>query len=137
MFMDFKLNDQQKMYVETVRRFVREIISPRIMELEKEHRFPKEVLDKAWELGLLNLSLPEFLRGYEVDPVSISLIIKELSYGDTGISTSAMCNELANVGIVLHGSPEQQERFLKPFVEKPLLASFCLTEPNAGSDNSS
>jgi len=64
------------------------------------------------------------------------LIIKELSYGDTGISTSAMCNDLANVVISLHGTDEQKELFLKPFVKKPILASFCLTEPNAGSDNS-
>jgi acyl-CoA dehydrogenase len=47
-----------------------------------------------------------------------------------------MCNDLANVVISQHGTPEQQERFLRPFVEKPLLASFCLTEPGAGSDNS-
>ena len=69
-------------------------------------------------------------------PVSSALIIKELSYGDTGISTSAMCNDLANVVIAQHGTDEQKEAFLEPFVEAPLLASFCLTEPGAGSDNS-
>ncbi|KUK47336.1 MAG: Phosphopantothenoylcysteine decarboxylase/phosphopantothenate/cysteine ligase, partial [Actinobacteria bacterium 66_15] len=60
----------------------------------------------------------------------------ELACGDAGIATSAMCNDLANAVIAFHGSPEQQERFLGPFVGAPLLASFCLTEPGAGSDNS-
>ena len=82
------------------------------------------------------MCIPESVKGYEIDVLSSALIIKELSYGDTGISTSAMCNDLANVVIGLHGTDEQKELFLKPFVEKPLLASFCLTEPNAGSDNS-
>jgi acyl-CoA dehydrogenase len=67
----------------------------------------------------------------------LALIIKELSYGDTGISTSAMCNDLANIVIAQHGSDTQKSAFLGPFVEKPILPSFCLTEPGAGSDNSS
>ena len=105
------------------------------MRLEKEHSFPCGIISKAWELGILNLSFPESVKGYEVDVVSTALIIKELSYGDTGISTSAMCNDLANIAIVQQGTAEQQEEFLAPFVEFPLLASFCLTEPGAGSDN--
>jgi len=76
------------------------------------------------------------VKGYEIDIVSTALIIKELSYGDTGISTSAMCNDLANAVIAQQGTDEQKEKFLKPFVDEPLLASFCLTEPGAGSDNS-
>jgi acyl-CoA dehydrogenase len=104
--------------------------------MEKAHKFPWDIINKAWEMGIVNLCIPESVKGYEIDVVSSSLIIKELSYGDTGISTSAMCNDLANVVIGLHGTDEQKELYLKPFVEKPLLASFCLTEPNAGSDNS-
>jgi acyl-CoA dehydrogenase len=135
--MDFKLNETQQMYVETVRRFVKSDILPKVLEIEKEHKFPGAIIQKAWELGILNLSIPESVKGFEIDAVSTALIIKELSYGDTGISTSAMCNDLANVVIAQHGSDEQKERFLRPFVDAPKLASFCLTEPNAGSDNSS
>ena len=135
--MDFKLNETQQMYVDTVRRFVKSDILPKVLEIEKEHKFPGEIIRKAWELGILNLSIPESVKGFEIDAVSTALIIKELSYGDTGISTSAMCNDLANVVIAQHGSDEQKERFLRPFVDAPRLASFCLTEPNAGSDNSS
>jgi len=134
--MDFNLSESQRSYLDMVRRFVKNEILPRILEMEKEHVFPWEIINKAWKTGLINLSIPESVRGYELDAFTSALIVEELSYGDTGIATSAMCNDLANVVIGLHGTEEQKNLFLKPFVEKPVLASFCLTEPNAGSDNS-
>jgi acyl-CoA dehydrogenase len=134
--MDFSLSASQLSYLDTARKFVKNEITPRILEMEKEHAFPWDIINKAWKTGLVNLSIPESVRGYEIDPLTSALIIQELSYGDTGISTSAMCNDLANVVIGLHGTDEQKNRFLGPFAEKPVLASFCLTEPNAGSDNS-
>jgi acyl-CoA dehydrogenase len=134
--MDFSLNENQLMYVDTVRKFVKNEITPHILELEKAHTFPWEIISKAWEMGVINLCIPESIKGFEIDVISSAMIIEELSYGDTGISTSAMCNDLANVVIAQHGTDQQKERFLRPFAERPLLASFCLTEPNAGSDNS-
>jgi acyl-CoA dehydrogenase len=134
--MDLSLNENQLTYLDTVRKFVKNEITPHILDLEKGHIFPWDIINKAWETGILNLCIPESVKGYEIDAVTSALIIKELSYGDTGISTSAMCNDLANVVISQNGTDEQKELFLKPFVEKPVLASFCLTEPNAGSDNS-
>jgi acyl-CoA dehydrogenase len=134
--MDFNLTDNQQSYVDTVRRFVRSEITPHVMSWDREHSFPWGVIRKAWDLGILNLSIPASVKGFEIDVVSTALIIKELSYGDTGISTSAMCNDLANAVIAQHGTDAQKEEFLRPFVEGPLLASFCLTEPGAGSDNS-
>jgi acyl-CoA dehydrogenase len=134
--MDLSLNENQLTYLDTVRKFVKNEIMPHILDLEKGHIFPWDIINKAWETGLLNLCIPESVKGYEIDAITSALIIKELSYGDTGISTSAMCNDLANVVISQNGTDEQKELFLRPFVEKPVLASFCLTEPNAGSDNS-
>lgn len=134
--MDFSLNENQLMYVDAVRKLVKNEITPHILEMEKGHKFPWPVIGKAWEMGIINLCIPESIKGFEVDVISSALIIEEISYGDTGISTSAMCNDLANVVIARHGTPKQQERFLRPFTERPILASFCLTEPAAGSDNS-
>jgi acyl-CoA dehydrogenase len=134
--MDLSLNEDQLTYLETVRKLVKNEITPHVLELEKAHVFPWDIIGKAWEMGIINLCIPESIKGFEIDVISSALIIEELSYGDTGISTSAMCNDLANVVIGQHGTDEQKELFLRPFVEKPLLASFCLTEPNAGSDNS-
>jgi len=133
--MDFNLTDSQQMYVDTVQKFVKNEMLPDVMKLEREHVFPRHIIDKAWEIGLLNLSIPESVKGYAVDIVSTALIVKELSYGDSGISTSAMCNDLANVVIAQHGTEDQKEAFLRPFVEAPIISSFCLTEPGAGSDN--
>ena len=134
--MDLSFSENQLLYLETVRKLVKNAITPHILEIEKSHVFPWDIIGKAWGMGILNLCIPESIKGFEVDVFSSALIIKELSYGDTGISTSAMCNDLANVVISQHGTEAQKERFLRPFVEKPLLASFCLTEPGAGSDNS-
>ena len=134
--MDFSLDENQLMYVDTVRKLVKNEITPHILEMEKAHSFPWGIINKAWEMGVINLCIPESIKGFEIDVISSALIIEELSYGDTGISTSAMCNDLANVVISQHGTEEQKERFLRPFAEKPLLASFCLTEQGAGSDNS-
>ena len=133
--MDFNLTDDQQIYMETVRKFVRNEITPKVMEMEKDHTFPFNIIKGAWKVGLLNLSIPESVKGYEIDIVSTALIIRELSYGDTGISTSAMCNDLANIVIAQNGTEEQKEAFLRPFVEAPIISSFCLTEPGAGSDN--
>jgi acyl-CoA dehydrogenase len=106
------------------------------MERERDHAFPLDIIKKAWETGLMNLSIPESVKGFEVDIISSALIVRELSYGDTGISTSAMCNDLANFVITQNGTEEQKEKFLKPFVDAPIISAFCLTEPGAGSDNS-
>ena len=134
--MDFTRADDQKMYVETVRRFVKNEITPSVIERERDHAFPLDIIKKAWETGLMNLSIPESVKGFEVDIISSALIVRELSYGDTGISTSAMCNDLANFVITQNGTEEQKEKFLKPFVDAPIISAFCLTEPGAGSDNS-
>ncbi|MCX7981768.1 MAG: acyl-CoA dehydrogenase family protein [Syntrophales bacterium] len=134
--MDFSLSDQQRDFIETVKRWVRTDILPRVLTLEKSHVFPWDIIERAWEMGIMNICIPEEIKGFKIDTVSAALIIEELAYGDSGIATSTMCNDLANVVISQHGTPEQQERFLRPFVEAPYLASFCLTEPGAGSDNS-
>jgi len=134
--MDLSFSENQLLYVETVRKLVKNSITPHILELEKNHKFPWTIIEAAWKMGIINLCIPESVKGFDIDVFSSALIIKEISYGDTGIATSAMCNDLANVVISQHGTDQQKERFLRPFVEKPLLASFCLTEPDAGSDNS-
>jgi len=133
--MDLSLTDTQQMYVDTVQRFVKKEILPHVLEMDRGHIFPLSLIKNAWEMGIMNISIPDSIKGYNVDVVSAALIIKELSYGDSGIATSAMCNDLANVVIAQHGTDAQKEAFLRPFAEAPLLSAFCLTEPGAGSDN--
>jgi acyl-CoA dehydrogenase len=134
--MDFTLDEHQQMLTDSVRRFVRSEITPGILDREHRDAFPWDIIRKIWNMGVMNLTVPPSAGGSGVDILTSALIIRELAYGDAGIATSAMCNDLANAVIAFHGSPGQQERFLGPFVQAPLLASFCLTEPGAGSDNS-
>ena len=128
--MDFRLNDQQQMYVDTVRRFVRAEILPQVMDLERKHAFPMKIIRKAWEMGILNLSIPGAIKDYEIDALSSALIIMELSYGDSGIATSAMCNDLANVIIARHGTAGSR-MVSPPLCRRPAAGLFCLTEPGA------
>jgi acyl-CoA dehydrogenase len=133
--MDFLLDENQETFRKLARDFAKKEISPKILELDAKGEFPQDIINKAWQTGFMNLCIPEEYEGLGVDPVSIAVIVEEISYGCSGIGTSAMCNDLANVVIALHGTHEQKEKYLKPFAQKPLLASFCLTEAEAGSDN--
>lgn len=122
--MDLSLTDTQQMYVTTVQRFVKNDILPHVLEMDRRHVFPMDLIKTSWEMGIMNISIPESIKGYHVDVVSAALIIRELAYGDSGIATSAMCNDLANVVIAQHGTDEQKESFLRPFVDSPLLSAF-------------
>ena len=81
--MDFSLNENQIMYVDTVRKLVKNEITPHILEMEKAHIFPWGIIVKAWEMGVINLCIPESIKGFAIDVISSALIIEELSYGDT------------------------------------------------------
>jgi acyl-CoA dehydrogenase len=134
--MDFSFNEDQKMYIKVAQDFVKKEINPKILELEEKGDFPKDVIEKAWKAGLMNFhTIPEEYGGLWLDLISFAAVAEEIAYGCSGIATSLINNDLANAVIVMHGTEEQKRRFLKPFAEKPLLTSFCLTEPDAGSDN--
>lgn len=133
--MEFALDENQQMFQKLAQDFTKKEISPKILELDTKGDFPKDILEKGWKTGLMNLCIPEEYDGLGVDPISIAVIVEEISYGCSGIATSMMGNDLANAVIALHGSPEQKEKYLKPFTQKPLCSCFCLTEPEAGSDN--
>ena len=76
--MDFNLTDSQQSYLDTVKRFVKNEIMPNVMSWEREHYFPMDIIRKAWELGILNLSIPASVKGFEIDVISTALIIMEL-----------------------------------------------------------
>ncbi|MDQ3934187.1 MAG: acyl-CoA dehydrogenase family protein [Actinomycetota bacterium] len=103
-------------------------------EYDKEGTWPQEIVEKAWELGLMNSHLPEEYGGPGIDYMSGTLIEEELGWGCSGIGTSLSCNGLATTPIILGGSEETKKKYLGMLAEAPKLASFCLTEPDAGSD---
>ena len=132
--MDFNLSDEEKALQETARKFAREVMRPKAAHHDEHGTFPKDILQQAAELGLMNMTLPASVGGNQLSHVAQVLIGEELAWGCAGMATSMIANDLANLPIVLAGTQEQKERLLGPFTRGFKLSSFGLTEPNAGSD---
>jgi acyl-CoA dehydrogenase len=103
-------------------------------DYDKDGTWPQEIIEKAWEVGLMNTHTPEKYGGPGLDYLSGALIEEELGWGCSGIGTSLAANGLASAPVALGGSEEIKKEFLGMLTEEPKLASFCLTEPDAGSD---
>jgi acyl-CoA dehydrogenase len=131
---DFTLTDEQKSLREMAHDFAVKEIRPVAWEYDKDGTWPAEIIQKAWELGLMNSHLPEEYGGVGASYLDGCLIEEELSWGCSGIQTSLGCNGLATAPIMLGGSEETKQKYLGALTESPKLASFCLTEPEAGSD---
>ena len=131
---DFTLTDEQKDIRELAHDFAEKEIRPVAWDYDRDSTWPQEVVDKAWEVGLMNSHIPEEYGGPGLDYLTGCLIEEELGWGCSGIGTSLMCNGLATAPVVLGGSDEVKNQYLTPLTEEPKLASFCLTEPDAGSD---
>jgi acyl-CoA dehydrogenase len=134
---DFSLTDEQKDIRELAHDFAENEIRPVAPEFDRDSRFPHEIVQKAWEVGLMNSHIPEAYGGPGLDYLTGCLIEEELGWGCSGIGTSLMCNGLAAAPVTVGGSEEIKKEYLGMLTEEPKLASFCLTEPDAGSDVSS
>jgi acyl-CoA dehydrogenase len=131
---DFTLTDEQKALREMAHDFAEKEIRPVAWEYDKDGTWPQDVIDKAWELGLMNTHVPEIYGGPEASYLDGCIIEEELSWGCSGIQTSLGANGLASAPVQLAGSEETKAKYLGMLTEAPKLASFCLTEPDAGSD---
>src|SRR6059058_4513091 len=131
---DFTLTDEQKDLREMAHNFAEKEIRPVAWDYDKDGTWPQDVIDKAWEVGLMNTHIPEEYGGPGLDYLSGCIIEEEMGWGCSGIGTSLMCNGLATAPIAIGGSEETKKKYLGMLTEEPKLASFCLTEPDAGSD---
>ena len=131
---DFTLTDEQKDMREMAHDFAEKEIRPVAWEYDKDGTWPQDIIDKAWELGLMNTHLPEEYGGPGLDYLTGCVIEEEIGWGCSGIGTSLSCNGLATAPIILGGSEEIKKKYLGMLTEEAKLASFCLTEPDAGSD---
>jgi acyl-CoA dehydrogenase len=130
----FEPTEEQRALQETARRFARAEIAPVAARLDRDEEFPQALCGKAFDLGLLNLSVPAELGGPGLSHLEQVLVCEEIAAGCVGVATTFTANDLALLPILLHGTPEQQRRLVQPFTERLRYASFCLTEPGAGSD---
>ena len=131
---DFTLTAEQRNMRELAHDFAEKEIRPVAWDYDKDGTWPQEIIDKAWELGLMNGHLPEEYGGPGLTYLDGCVIEEEIAWGCSGIGTSLSCNGLATAPIALAASEELKKEYLGRLSEAPLLASFCLTEPDAGSD---
>ena len=133
--MDLDLTHEQELVRETVRTFARERVAPLAEELDREARFPYELVAELAELGLMGMPIPEEYGGGGTDTVSYALTIEELTRVDSSVAiTVAAHTSLGTMPIYLFGSEEQKREWLPDLASGKRLAAFGLTEAGAGSD---
>ena len=133
--MDFDLSHEHELVRETVREFARERVAPDAEELDREHRFPYDLVAELAELGLMGMTIPEEYGGAGADTVSYAIAIEELTRVDSSVAiTVAAHHSLGTLPIYYFGSEEQKREWLPDLASGKKLAAFGLTEPGAGSD---
>jgi acyl-CoA dehydrogenase len=130
----FALTEEQKELRRLAREFATREIRPKEAEYDAKMQHPADVIAKAHELGLMNLHVPEEYGGPGLSAFDGLLIGEELYWGCSGIGTSITANGLGAGPVIIFGSEAQKAKWLPPLTESPLLASFGLSEPGAGSD---
>jgi short-chain 2-methylacyl-CoA dehydrogenase len=129
------LTDEQELVRKTVREFAEERIAPVAEELDRESRFPYDIVAELAELGLMGIPVPEEYGGAGGDTVSYALAVEELTRIDSSVAiTVAAHTSLGTMPILLFGSEEQRREWLPDLASGKRLAAFGLTEPGAGSD---
>ncbi len=133
--MEFELSDEQRMLRDTVREFARQEVAPVAAELDREKRFPYELVAKLGELGLMGIPFPHEYGGGGADSLSYAMAIEELARVDASLAiTISAHSSLGTMPIHLWGTDEQKSRWLPDLCSGRKLAAFGLTEPEAGSD---
>jgi len=133
--MDFSLTDQQKLIRDTVRQFMETEVRPLVKDLEREEKFPLDLLKKIADLGCCGMLMPEEWGGPGLDTVSYVLMIEEVARVYTAMSTAlGVTNSAVQIPLLQFSTEAQKQKYLKRLASGEILGSFCLTEAAAGSD---
>ena len=135
--MDFSLNEEQLAFADTARQFARQEFAPFAAQWDREHHFPVEAIKKAGELGFCGLYTPEDAGGLGLSRLDSSLIFEQLAMGCTTTTAMLTIHNMATWMIASYGTEEIKSRWCNSLVSGEKLASYCLTEPGAGSDAAS
>jgi short-chain 2-methylacyl-CoA dehydrogenase len=132
---NFDLSDEHELIRQTVRDFAVDRVAPVAEELDREHRFPYELVSELAGLGLMGIPVPEEYGGSGGDTISYAIAIEELTRIDSSVAiTVAAHTSLGTMPILLYGNEEQKHEWLPELASGQKLAAFGLTEPGAGSD---
>ncbi|MCC5013603.1 acyl-CoA dehydrogenase family protein [Legionella sp. 31fI33] len=135
LFLDEQLHDDERMIRDSVARFVNHDVIPLMAESFEHAQFPKQLIKKSAELGLLGLTLPAQYGGAEASYVAYGLVCQELERGDSGLrSFVSVQSSLCMYPIFRYGNEEQKIRFLPAMAAGEIIGCFGLTEPDSGSD---
>jgi len=134
---DFSLSDRLLEIQARAREFAQEEILPIAAEYDRKAEVPPDIAKKAKAAGLLNVTIPKEYGGMSYGALESAIVAEEMGAACAGISITILVNGLALTPIVIAGNEEQKEKFLRPVAEGAKLASFCLTEREAGSDAAS
>lgn len=129
----FSLTEEQREIQRLARDFAKNEIIPKAEHYDKTHDYPWPVIKKAQELGLTTMSIPEEYGGLGLSLLEECIVTEELAYGCSGMSTAMGVNGLAILPILIAGSEAQKMEYCGRLAEGQM-ASYCLTEPEAGSD---
>jgi alkylation response protein AidB-like acyl-CoA dehydrogenase len=119
------------------RRFAAEVVRPAAETLDREERFPGEIYQQMGELGLFGITVPDTLGGAGMDVQAYAIVMEELSRGYASVADQCGLVELAGTLLTVHGTPAQQQRYVKPILRAQKRAAYCITEAEAGTDVSS
>jgi alkylation response protein AidB-like acyl-CoA dehydrogenase len=132
---NYELSEEQELLRRTVREFAQTRVGPLAEELDRESRFPYELVAEMGELGLMGIPIPEEYGGAGAGTISYALAIEELTRIDSAVAiTVAAHTSLGTMPIALYGTDEQKQEWLPRLASGRGLAAFGLTEPEAGSD---
>jgi alkylation response protein AidB-like acyl-CoA dehydrogenase len=132
--MDFNLSDDQKAFAESARSFADGIFKPNAAQWDAEHIFPKDALKQAGELGFMGMYTPEDAGGLGMSRLDTSVIVEELARGCTSTAAFLTSHNMATSMVGTYGKPALIAQWCGDLVMGEKLASYCLTEPSAGSD---
>jgi alkylation response protein AidB-like acyl-CoA dehydrogenase len=133
--MDFELSDDQREIQGLARDFAAAEIEPNAAAWDREHGFPRELIGKLGEIGLMGVCIPEEYGGAGADFLSYILVLEQLSRADAGVGvTVAVHTSAVTLPILTFGTDEQRSRFVPPLARGESVGAFALTEPEAGSD---
>ncbi len=133
-----ELSEEHRMVQQAARDFARNELLPGVIERDDQQRFPTEEIKKIGELGFMGIMVDPSLGGSGMDTLSYVLMMEELSKIDASASVIvSVQNSLVCWGLEAFGTPEQKEKYLRPLAQGETLGSFCLSEPEAGSDATS
>ena len=135
--MNFNLTEDQIAFADTARQFAEQELAPNAGKWDKEHYFPKEVIQKAGELGFCGLYTPEEAGGLGLSRLDSAIIFEQLSMGCTATTAMMTIHNMASWMIATWGTEEVKEQWCEALVMGEKLASYCLTEPGSGSDAAS